>query len=61
MIDHPVKAKLAEGPNLENIPGMDVIGHNKDLTIPKTNLAIAKCTTIKWSTLFRITDITIQS
>lgn len=41
MIDPPVKAKLVEGPNLENIPGMDVIGPNKDLTIPKTNLAIA--------------------
>lgn len=61
MIDFPVKAKLVKGPNLENIPDMDVIGHyitKKDLTIAKTNLCIAKCTAIKWSILSRITNVT---
>lgn len=38
------------GPNLENIVGMDIVRHhikNKDATIPKTNLAMAKQTAIK--------------
>lgn len=45
----PIKAKCLIHLNLENILGMDVIGHhvtNKNETIPKTNLAIAKWTAI---------------
>lgn len=56
----PIKINCLLGPNLENIFRMDIIGHhitNKDVTIPKTNLAIAKGTSVKLPIPSKITNI----